>query len=439
MSSDAMSDVTSSSSEPPAASPRRRALGVVAVLLLVGAAAWALWWFVFARATESTDNAYVQANVVQLTAQVGGTVVSIGADDTDFVRAGQPLVRLDPADARIALEQAESQLAQSVREVRQLFAGNATLQSQVAARDADLARVRSELARASADASRRAALVGTGAIGKEEFEHANAQVAAARSGVAAAESALQAARDQLLASANLTDGTTVTQHPQVQRSAARVRETWIALRRNELLAPVDGLVARRSVQLGQRIQAGTPLLSLVSLRDAWVEANFKEGQLARLRIGQPTRLWADVYGKQVEFHGVVAGLGAGTGAAFALLPAQNATGNWIKVVQRVPVRIRLDPKELALHPLRVGLSMQVEVNVSQQDGKVLADTPREAPVAETQVYDQLMKEADSEVKRIISSNLGRASSRRIMNVPGGVPLTRAPAAQPDRLALGQVG
>jgi membrane fusion protein (multidrug efflux system) len=419
-----------------ASNARRRALGSVAALLLLGGAGYA-GWHLLSGAVESTDNAYVQANIVPLQAQSGGTVVSIQVDDNDVVRAGQVLVRLDASDARIALEQAEAQLAQTVREVRQLYAGNATLQSQVAARDAELTRARSELTRLQDDASRRGALAATGAIGREELLHANAQVTAARSAVAAAGSALQAARDQLLATQNLTDGTSITAHPQVQKAAARVRETWIALRRAEQIAPVDGHVARRSVQLGQRVQTGAPLLTLVSLRDAWVEANFKEGQLQHLRIGQPARLWADVYGKQVEYHGVVTGLGAGTGAAFALLPAQNATGNWIKVVQRVPVRIKLDPKELAEHPLRVGLSMNVTVDVARQDGKSLNDAPRETPLAETPLFDQQLKEADLQVQRIITQNLGKGPVRQVRQPPSPPALTGGPDAStqtPDHAA-----
>ena len=401
-----MNAESSSSSESAPPTPRRRVLGAVAAAVLLAGGAYAGWWFLFARSSVSTDNAYVQANVVQVTSQVAGTVVAIEADDTDYVRTGQLLVKLDPADARIALEQAEAKLAQTVREVRQLFAGNATLASQVAARDAELARARSELARANEDVARRGALVASGAVGKEEFNHMTAQVTTARSAVAAAESALQVARDQLLASQNLTDGTAITSHPQVQQAAARVRECWIALRRAELVAPVDGHVVRRSVQVGQRVQAGAPLMALVSLRDAWVDANFKEGQLEHLRIGQPATLWADVYGKQVEYHGTVTGLAAGTGAAFALLPAQNATGNWIKVVQRVPVRITLDAKELVDHPLRVGLSMEASVDVSHTDGAMLADAARPASAARTTVFDDVNRAADADVARIIAANGG---------------------------------
>ncbi len=213
----------------------------------------------------------------------------------------------------------------------------------------------------------------TGAVGQEEFNHVTAQLAAAKSGVAAAQSAAEAAREQLASNQSLTENISVEQHPNVLRAAARVREAYLALSRAELVAPVDGYVARRSVQLGQRVQAGAPLLSVIALNEVWVDANFKEGQLRNLRIGQPVELEADVYGKKVDYHGTVEGLGAGTGAAFALLPAQNATGNWIKVVQRVPVRIALDPKEVAEHPLRVGLSMDARVDVSNTDGRVLAE------------------------------------------------------------------
>ncbi len=239
-------------------------------------------------------------------------------------------------------------------------------------------------------------------VGQEELNHARTLVETARSNVAAAEAAVQVAREQLAANLTLTDGTTLAAHPRVEQAAARFREAWIAWRRTEVQAPLDGHVARRSVQVGQRLSAGQALLSLVSLREAWVDANFKESQIERMRIGQPATLWADVYGKSVEYHGTVAGLAAGTGAAFSLLPAQNATGNWIKVVQRVPVRIALDPKELEAHPLRVGLSMQVVVDVSRQDGAVLAREPRAAAVTSTEVYDRLGTEAQTEAHRVMA-------------------------------------
>ena len=351
---------------PTAGNPaRRKALGAVAAAVALGAIGYGAYWALVLNHFESTDNAYVQGNVVQLTPQVGGTVVAINADDTDHVKAGQLLVKLDPADAQVALDQAEAQLAQTVREVRTLYANNGTLKAQIALREADLARAQSEVARAQDDVARRSPLLASGAVGKEEFSHATAQLAAARSSAAAAESALAAAREQLGANQVLTEGTSVEQHPNVQRAAARVREAYLALKRADLLAPVDGYVAKRSVQLGQRVQAGAPLLSVISLNQLWIEANFKESQLRNLRIGQPVELLADVYGKKTVYHGRVEGLGAGTGAAFALLPAQNATGNWIKVVQRVPVRIQLDRQEMAQRPLRVGLSMTATIDTRQ--------------------------------------------------------------------------
>ena len=386
---------------------RKIALVAVALAVVLAGAAYGIYYWLYLSHYESTDNAYVQANVVQVTPQVAGTVVAINADDTDFVKAGQSLVRLDPADAQVALEQAEAQLAQTVREVRTMYVNNGSLKAQIAAREADAARAQSDVLRAQDDVARRAPLVRTGAVGQEEFNHVTAQLAAAKSGLAAAQSAVAAAREQLASNQSLTENIPVEQHPNVLRAAARVREAYLALRRVELVAPVDGYVARRSVQLGQRVQAGAPLLSVVALKDVWVDANFKEGQLRNLRIGQPVELEADVYGKKVTYHGTVEGLGAGTGAAFALLPAQNATGNWIKVVQRVPVRIALDAKEVAEHPLRVGLSMDATVDVSRTDGRVLADVAQRPARAQTTVFDQGNDQADAEVRKIIAANLGR--------------------------------
>lgn len=391
----------------PAARTRRRGLALVAVAVALAGIGYGTWYAMVGRHFETTDNAYVQGNVVQITPQVGGTVLAIQADDTDTVHAGQTLVKLDTADAQVALDQAEAQLGRTVREVRTLFANNATLKAQIALREADLARARSDVARATDDVARRTPLVATGAVGREEFNHANAQLAAARSAAAAAEAAVAAAREQLTSNQSLTEGTSVEQHPSVLAAAAKVREAYLALKRASLLAPVDGVVARRSVQVGQRVQAGAPLMAIVPLQQVWVDANFKESQLQRLRIGQPVTLVADVYGDQVEYRGKVEGLGAGTGAAFALLPAQNATGNWIKVVQRVPVRIALDAAQLAEHPLRVGLSMEARVDVSDTSGKVLADAGRREPVAQTAVFDRLADEADADVTRIIQANLGR--------------------------------
>jgi len=401
---------------------RKKALTGVAAAVVVGGIAYGAYWALVLNHFESTDNAYVQGNVVQLTPQVSGTVVAINADDTDHVKAGQLLVKLDPADAQVALDQAEAQLAQTVREVRTTYANNSTLKAQIALREADLARAQSEVVRAQDDVSRRAPLVVTGAVGKEEFNHSTSQLSAAKSSAVAAQSAVLAAREQLLSNQTLTDGIAVDQHPNVLRSSARVREAYLALHRADLLAPVDGFVAKRSVQLGQRVQAGAPLMSVIPLNQLWIDANFKESQLKNLRIGQPVELQADVYGKKVEYRGTIEGLGAGTGSAFSLLPAQNATGNWIKVVQRVPVRISLDPKELAEHPLRVGLSMDAKVDVSKTDGRMLADGSRASATAQTTVFEQNNTAADAEVRKIIAANGG----------PGFKPTAVASAAKPVR-------
>ena len=415
MSQDNNSNTVAKTSNP----QRKKGLTTVAIALILGFGAYATYEWLVGRHFEKTDNAYVQANVVQITPLVGGTVRAIHVDDTDAVKAGQKLVSLDPVDARMALEQAQAQLGQTVREVRTLFANNATLQAQARSREAELQRARSEVARLKDDVSRREPLVATGAVGKEELEHARAQLKTAQAAASAAEAAAEAAREQLASNQSLTDGTSVEQHPNVQRAAARVRETFLAVQRNELVAPVDGWVARRNVQLGQRVAAGAPLMSVVGLQQAWVDANFKEGQLARLRIGQPVTLMADVYGDKVEFHGKVVGLGAGTGAAFAVLPAQNATGNWIKVVQRVPVRIALDAKELAEHPLRVGLSMNVAVDVRDQAGKPLSESVAASSATATKVFEDQDRAADAEVQRIIQSNMGRSAKPAANAVNGG--------------------
>jgi membrane fusion protein, multidrug efflux system len=386
---------------PPAAEPngkRRRLLIGTTLLLLLALLAYGIWWMVFARHFETTDDAYVAGNVVQVTPQVGGTVLAINADDTELVQAGKPLVELDRADAKVALDQAEAQLAQTVREVRVLFANNGSLAATAAVRS-------SEVERARADLARRQQLLATGAVSKEEVEHA-------RNALQSAESALQASREQLVSNHVLTDRTTPEQHPNVQRAASQVRAAYLAYARATLPAPITGYVAKRSVQIGQRVAAGMPLLSIVPLNAVWVDANFKEVQVARMRSDQPVTLHSDLYGSDINYHGKVVGLAAGTGAAFALLPAQNASGNWIKVVQRIPVRIALEPKELAEHPLRVGVSMQVKVDISHAEGTSLTATPtRTAPVYKTDVFDVAGKEADARIAEIIAANSAKPALR----------------------------
>lgn len=383
---------------------RRKGLTVVAAAVVVGAIVWGGWHWMVARNYQTTDNAYVAGNVVQITPQVGGTVISIGADDTDYVKAGQVLVQLDPADYLVQLAQAESQLAQTARQTRTLYANNAPLAAQVAQREADLLRLKADAAKANDDVARRRPLTVTGAVGKEEFDHAKALATAASNAVVAAEAAVRAAKAQLTAAEAQTKGTTAEDFPAVMAAAAKVREAYLALQRTRLIAPVDGFVAKRGVQLGQRVAAGSPLLTVVDLHKLWVDANFKESQLADLRMGQKVELTADVYGDKTVYEGHVVGLGAGTGAAFALLPAQNATGNWIKVVQRVPVRISLESEALKQHPLRVGLSMDVKIDIRDQDGLALANAPRTEPVAQTAVYDGTLAQAEERIRHIIAGD-----------------------------------
>jgi membrane fusion protein (multidrug efflux system) len=362
---------------------------LIAVFALLGLG-YAAYWFLELRYVESTDDAYVGGNVVRITPQVSGTVVAIGADDTQLVTSGQTLVRLDPSDARVALDRAEAELAKAVREVRGLFATATQLEASVTVR-------RTELARANVDLARRERLAGSGAVSAEELQHARDTLQAVKGSLAEAEQRLRATRAQI-------DHTTLRSHPRVLAAAAHVREAYLMYARTELPAPVAGLVAKRSVQLGQRVAPGAALMAIVPLDEVWVDANFKESQLARMRIGQPVMLTADLYGDRVAYHGTVAGLGAGTGAAFAVLPAQNATGNWIKIVQRVPVRIALEPREVAAHPLQIGMSMLARVDTRDQSGPVLPRAAPPAPAYETHVFDSLDRRADERVEAIIAAN-----------------------------------
>jgi membrane fusion protein (multidrug efflux system) len=412
----------------PAISKRWRWLigagGTVAVMALV----FGLYWAQVLRYQQSTDDAYVGGNVVQITPQISGTVIAIGADDTQFVKAGQALVRLDQADAKVALDQAEAQLARTVRDVRNLYATSAQLQAAVQVRESDFSAARSDLAR-------RRQLGASGAVSGEELQHA---IDAAR----AAEAGLDVARQQLAANRARVDGTTLENHPQVRDAAAAVRSAYLTFSRTELPAPVSGFVARRNVQLGQRVSPGTPLMAVVPLDQVWVDANFKEPQLERMRVGQPVKLTADLYGTHVVFHGSVAGFGAGTGAAFSLLPAQNATGNWIKIVQRVPVRIALDPREVASRPLQIGLSMKADVDVSSSDGARLPQVASNAASWSTDVFGSGNAAADSRVHAIIAANLSdtsravaavRAPARALLanaHTTAAAPTAGAPRALP---------
>jgi len=400
----------------PISARKRWLLIVVAASALIGAA-YGGYWAIGLRYSQSTDDAYVSGNVVQITPQIAGTVIGIAADDTQFVKAGETLVQLDAADAKIALEQADAKLARTVREVRGLFATSARLRATVDMRSADVAR-------ANEDLRRRERLSASGAVSAEELQHA-------RNAFASANAALTAAQQELAANQVRIDRTSVSDHPDVLAAAAQVHDAYLDLARTRLPAPVSGYVAKRSVQLGQRVAPGTPLMAIVPLDQVWIDANFKEPQLAAMRVGQPVKLAADLYGSKVPYHGTVAGFGAGTGSAFALLPPQNATGNWIKIVQRVPVRIALDARELAEHPLQIGLSMQVDVDTRQRDG---ARLPQLAPpsAAKTDVYDSVDTAAAQRVSAIIAAN--DRGSRAVAPAVASDDIGRGPAGAASAIA-----
>jgi membrane fusion protein (multidrug efflux system) len=387
-----MTMTTNTQTVSPNTGKRKPLMIALGLIFGLAGAAYAVYWASHGRYDIDTDNAYVAGNVVQVTPQTAGTIVSIGADDTDYVQAGQPLVTLDRADAELALEAAEAQLADTVRQVRTLFANDGTLRATVALRETDLARARQDLAR-------RQGLAGTGAVANEEIEHA-------RDAVKNAEAALQVANEQLAANRVLIDKTTPRQHPNVRRALLKVKEAQLALERTRVVAPVSGYVARRSAQPGQRVNVGAPLMAVVPLDQLWVDANFKESQLVNMRLGQQVELHADVYGDDVTYHGKVAGFAAGTGAVFSLLPAQNATGNWIKVVQRLPVRVALDAKEVAAHPLHIGLSMRAVVKTQDHSGPLLATTPRTAPVVETAVFAGQAQHAGMQADAALTAEVG---------------------------------
>ena len=368
---------------------RRWLLALGAAIALLGLI-WLAWWLRYSRFYESTDDAYVAGDRVNVMSQVSGTVVSIGADETDLVEGGQELVRLDATDARIALQDAEQQLARTVRQTHTVFANRDQLRAVVAERRADLGRTQS-------DFDRRRNLAASGAVSGEELGHAQDALQAARD-------ALLAAQKNLAAGSALVGHTGVADNPDVRAAATQVERAWLALVRTSVRAPVTGYLARRSVQLGERISPGAPLMAIVPIGRLWLEANFREVQLRHMRIGQPATVVADLYGGRVTYHGHVAGLGLGTGSAFALLPAQNATGNWIKVVQRVPVRIELEPRELSAHPLRIGLSTVVTVEVRETSGPQLAQTARQQAVLSTRVFDIDRSEIRTRIAQIIEEN-----------------------------------
>jgi membrane fusion protein (multidrug efflux system) len=384
-----------STASTPATTPnpgKRKAvlLGITAAFLAAGAAYGAYYALVASKRVE-TDNAYVGGNLVNVSSQVTGSVVEIRADETQLVKAGSEIVRLDPSDAEVALAQAEARLGQAVRQQRERYTNVAQYEAVVEQR-------RVELKTKQEDLARRAPLAADNLVSGEDVAHA-------RRAVDDAKAALEVAQKQLAAARVSVAGVSAAEHPTVLAAKADYLSAWLAARRNAIVAPVSGYVAKRSVQVGSRIAPGAPLLSIVPLDQLWIDANFKESELRDIRVGQPATIEADIYGSKVTYHGKVVGLGAGTGSAFSLLPAQNASGNWIKVVQRVPVRISLDPKELANNPLRVGLSATVDVDISQQGGSALGTVAAPGPAYATKVLDQPLQQAQQATDAIVARNM----------------------------------
>ena len=390
-----MSTETSSAPKeatPPNKKSRSFMLRILGAIILVAAIVFGVWYVLASRWYEGTDDAYVNGNIVQITPQITGTVVSIGADDGDLVNKGDVLVKLDKADADVALEHAAANLANTVRKVRGLY-------STVSGAQADVAVRQTALQKAKADYERRVNLASSGAISAEELSHA-------QDALTAAESSLTTAEQQLLTNRVLVDDTIVKSHPDVKAAAAEYRAAYLSEVRTTMLAPVTGYVAKRSVQVGQRVQPGAALMAVVPLHEIWIDANFKETQLNHMRIGQPVEVTSDVYGHAVKYGGRVLELGVGTGGAFALLPAQNATGNWIKIVQRIPVRVVFtDPRQLDQHPLRIGMSLDTRVDLHDDSGAMLAQKAPTQPAFSTDIFEQQLANADGKVAQIIHENM----------------------------------
>jgi membrane fusion protein (multidrug efflux system) len=366
---------------------RRRYLIILAIVVVLGVLAYGLYWLLYARFFETTDDAYVGGDVISITSRENGTVQALHADNTQSVKRGALLIELDPVKADVAMQAAEANLARTVRAVRTNF-------SKVDEGGAQVAAARVQLAQAQSDYRRRSSA--GAAVSTEELVHARDAIAAAKASLNVAESTLAQNRASV-------DKTSVSNNPDVLTAIAQLRQAAITQAHMHLYAPADGVVAQRTVQIGQQIAPGTPLMAVVPLDDLWVDANFKEGQLQDMRIGQPVTVTTDLYGGSVTYHGTIEGLGAGTGSAFALLPPQNASGNWIKIVQRVPVRIQLDPRELRDHPLRIGLSVSVSVDTTNQSGAVIgAAGPHTAVRGDT--GNNGSAEADAAVARILRDN-----------------------------------
>jgi membrane fusion protein (multidrug efflux system) len=370
---------------------RKRWFLILGAVILIAAIGYGIYALFFAGANEVTDDAYVAGDVVSITSRERANVNAIYADNTEQVKAGQPLIELDPTDADAALASAEAQLAQAVRMVRSNFSKVDVSSAQIVAAEADLARARSDL-------GRRRPAAGEGAVSGEEVAHA-------ADAVQTAQAQLALAKSQRSAAAAAVSGVSVENNPDVLAAIAAVKRAALVKSHMQLIAPVSGVIAQRSVQVGQQVNPGSPLMAVVPLDAVWIDANFRETQLADLRVGQPVKIKSDMYGGDVVFHGRVLGLNAGSGSAFAVLPAQNASGNWIKVTQRLPVRIALDPRELRRTPLQIGLSVKVTVDTADHSGAPVASAATAAS-ARRGIGTNDDPHIDATIARIIDENRG---------------------------------
>ncbi|EKN6154655.1 multidrug export protein EmrA [Yersinia enterocolitica] len=371
---------------------RKRVLLILTGIFIIIGVAYLIYWFLALRHHQETDNAYVSGNQVQIMSQVPGSVVSVNFENTDLVKSGDVLLTLDPTDAEQAYEQAKTALANTVRQTHQLIINSKQYQANIALK-------KTELSKAQNDLKRRVVLGSVDAIGREELQHA-------RDAVDAAQASLDVAIAQYNANQALVLNTPLEKQPAVEQAAAKLRDAWLALQRTKVVSPITGFVSRRSVQVGAEIANGAPLMAVIPANEMWIDANFKETQLANMRIGQPATVVTDFYGDDVVFQGKVVGLDMGTGSAFSLLPAQNATGNWIKVVQRLPVRIELDAKQLTEHPLRIGLSTTVRVDTADTDGLVLAQNVRKEPAFVTNALSLDLAPVNQMISDIVHANAG---------------------------------
>lgn len=374
---------------PEALRKRKKAMFILGGLFLLIALLWFIYWLIWGRFELYTDNAYVNGNMVQLMPQIPGTVIAIYTDETQLVAKGQNLIKLDPTDYAVALQKAKADLAQTVRQVRQYFENAAQAKQNVILDKANLIK-------AQLDLKRRAGLVGNRAVSPEELQHY-------KTALEAAQASHDLSLHQLDAALALVEGAHLYTHPLVEAAKANLKMAYLNFRRTTVVAPISGYIAKRSIQPGQQVSMSSAMLAIIPLNDTWVDANYKESDLNNIRVGQPVTLYADAY-PGITYHGKIVGLNAGTGSAFALLPPQNATGNWIKIVQRLPVRIHLDPKELQKNPLQLGLSMRVTIDIHNLNGSRLARPAEPGFKYQTHVYKEQLAEVEPIINQILHAN-----------------------------------